>query len=104
MTVYHTPFREQVAEDSGMTGNVSFSVFVGNTKFIQAKGVFAYAGMYGASPLHYTLDIAPFNDKMSFFGFLLILFMLFNALGAAIGNVLGYALLKAGQPKDNGST
>jgi hypothetical protein len=77
-----------------MTGNVSFSVLFGNIKLIQANGTFGIAAIFGDAPLHYELDFTPFSDKMSFFGFLLILFTLFNIVGTTIGSLLGYVFAK----------
>lgn len=94
MTVYHTPFKQQVANDSHMTGNVSFSVLLGNIKLIQANGVFDYTAIFGVTPFRYMIDFSALSDKMSFFGFLLILFTLFNIVGAIIGDLLGYAFAR----------
>ena len=91
MSVYVTPALQRTLQDSEVVGNVSFDVFIANGRVMETKGVFSYAAVFGFVPVRYQLD-SPFSDGFSFFGFLLLLFTMFNMAGFALGLVLAYVV------------
>jgi hypothetical protein len=125
LNVYHTPFEHRQFDDRSISGNVSFSVLIADAKVMEVDGTFHYlsvpvliadakvmevdgtfsyaAGFYGSMPLQYSLDF-PIRNQESFFIFLLILFTLFNIMGALIGIVSTRTLAKRffGKPSHEG--
>ena len=93
LKVYHTPFEHRQFDDRSISGNVSFSVLVADAKVMEVDGTFHYLAVPGSTPLHYSLNF-PIRNQESFFIFLLILFTLFNIMGALIGTVSTRTLAK----------
>jgi len=94
MSVYHTPFVRLLYDGNSISGNVSFNVFLTNTKVIEFTGVFRYAPMFGKVPLLYSINFPFFNSGEAFFVFLTVFFALFNFVGALLGFVVATALKK----------
>jgi hypothetical protein len=103
LKVYHTPFEHRQFEGRSISGNVSFSVLIADAKVMEVDGTFHYLAVPGSTPLHYSLNF-PIRNQESFFIFLLILFMLFNIMGALIGIVSTRTLAKRcfGKPSHEG--
>jgi hypothetical protein len=104
LNVYHTPFEHRQYDDRSISGNVSFSVLIADAKVMEVDGTFRYDGRFlGSMPLHYSLDF-PIRNQELFFIFLLILFTLFNIMGALIGIVSTRTLAKRcfGKPSHEG--
>jgi hypothetical protein len=95
MSVYHTPFERLLYDGIFLSGNVSFTIFITNAKVMEVNGTFHYEHFeLTRIPLFYSLDFPLFNDLQRFFLFLLILFTLFNVMGALIGIVSAHTLVK----------
>jgi hypothetical protein len=91
MSVYVTPARQRIVQGWDVLGNVSFDVFIANGKVLEANGTISYAAVFGNAHVRYQLE-SPFSDGFSFFGFLLLLFTMFNMAGFALGLILCYAV------------
>jgi hypothetical protein len=86
-----------------VVGNISFSVFIANVRVLQTNGTLSYAMMLlpaGGTPVnvtfpfnvpvHYEFGAPFFSNTTAFFGFLVLLFSLFNVLGFTLGMILCY--------------
>lgn len=82
-----------------LSGNVSFSIFILETKASEINGTFYVSRFPTKVPLEYSLDFPLFKNiygfliKEQFFTFLIMLFMLFNVVGAFVGTFMTYTLV-----------
>jgi hypothetical protein len=94
LNVYHTPGRLlQFNTTTGINqGQAHFNIFFANAKTITFNGTYWYYFMYlGPMPFHYKIDFI-FSDSETFYDFLIVLFTLFNVIGALFGILMGTAL------------
>jgi len=95
MNVYLAPLTDQ---GNLIVGNVSFDVLIANEKLLETNGTLSYdliTALKGASgPVSYQLGSPFFSDAIGFFGFLLLLFTMFNVVGFALGLILAYVVSK----------
>lgn len=94
LSVYHTPFALLLYDGSYISGNVSFAILVANAKVMKVDGTFRYPPVFGRVPLPYSLNFPFFDSGEKFFIFLLILFTVFNIIGALIGIASAYTIIK----------
>jgi hypothetical protein len=98
MSVYVSPMAERWIIPgydhvlSSIGGNVSFDVFIANEKVLETNGTLSYAMVYGPAPVGYQLGPPFYSDAVYFFGFLLLLFFLFDMAGFALGISLTYVV------------
>jgi disulfide bond formation protein DsbB len=99
LSVYITPARQRVVQGFDVLGNVSFDVFIGNGKVLEANGTLSYAAVMGSVHVGYQLGPPFFSDATAFFGFLLFLFTLFDMVGFALGLILCWVVSKMLAPR-----
>jgi hypothetical protein len=99
LSVYHTPFIDSLTFDEWYAyGQVGFSTLFAGTNIVRIEGTFWYFyPIEGASPLQYRINFL-FSEPLQFFGCLLVLFTLFNFIGALLGFSLAYAIAKRLKP------
>jgi hypothetical protein len=88
MSVYVTPLRQRIVQDWYVLGNVSFDVFFGNGKVLEANGTLSYGAVFGPEPVRYKLGPPFFSNAIAFFGFLLLLFTMFDMVGFVLGLIV----------------
>ena len=94
LSAYHTPLIRLLYDGMRISGDVSFSFFLTNTKVMEVNGTFSYPPIFGEVPLSYSLDFPLFNNGETFFIFMLTLFTILNMIGASIGIALANTLAK----------
>jgi hypothetical protein len=94
LSVYHAPFESLTYEYPYRYGQVGFSTLFAGTNIVRTEGTFwYYYPIMGPSPLQYNINFL-FSEPLQFFGYLLVLFTLFNFIGALLGLSLAYAIAK----------
>ena len=92
LSVYHTPFENLTFRGDYAYGQVRFTIAFAGANVAQINGTFWYFyPIMGPSPLQYNIDFL-FHDSVEFFAFLLVLYTIFNFIGALVGIGLAYAL------------
>jgi hypothetical protein len=89
LVTYHTP----LANMSDNIGNVSFNIFLSGFKVLGFHGHYWWPAIYGRGPIGYQLD-PPFENAITFFFFLLSLFIVLNIIMVALGTLLTYGLTR----------
>ena len=98
LSVYHTPFESLTYEYPYAYGQVGFSTLFAGTNIVRTEGTFwYYYPIFGPAPLQYNINFL-FSEPLQFFGCLLVLFTLFNFVGALLGFSLAYAIAKRLKP------
>jgi hypothetical protein len=72
-------------------GQAGFSLFFANAKTLVVNGTYSFLAIRGPTPVHYKLDFV-FSDPETFYVFLIVLFTIFNVIGALLGTVLAKTL------------
>jgi len=91
LNVFHSPANQWVEDGRYVDGQVQFSIFIANLRVTAVNGTFWFLMIEGPTPLHYTLDFI-FSDPETFYVFLIVLFTIFNIIGALLGIVFAKAL------------
>jgi hypothetical protein len=94
LSVYHTPFIHLLYDGVSISGNASFTILIANAKVMKVNGTFNFLPVFGRVPLSYSLNFPLFNNKETFFIFLLTLFTILNMIGALVGIALANTLAK----------
>jgi hypothetical protein len=93
MNVFLAPLTQQGNLE---VGNVSFDVLLANAKLLETNGTLSYdliTALKGAqAPVSYQLGSPFFSNAIGFFGFLLLLFTMFNMTAFALGLILSYVV------------
>lgn len=99
LKVYHTPYDRLLFDPPSPSGNVSFNIIIVEAKASEINGTFYVSRFPTTLPLEYSLDFPLFTNmygfliKEQFFTFLVMLFMLFNVVGALVGAFMTYTLV-----------
>jgi hypothetical protein len=98
LSVYHTSWESLTYEYPHAYGQVGFSTLFAGTNIVRIEGTFWYNNRWmGPAPLQYNINFL-FSEPLQFFGCLLVLFTLFNFIGALLGFSLAYAIAKRLKP------
>jgi len=98
LSVYHPPFENLTLEYPYAYGQVRFSTLFADIGILRTNGTYwYYYPVMGAMPLQYDTSF-PFSEPLQFFGYLLVLFTLFNFVGAFLGISLANAIEKKLKP------
>jgi hypothetical protein len=99
MNAYFTPVDQMVELNRTdgyvgipMLGNSSFNIFIAGEKMLGTTGTFLYYAVMGTSRVEYQLGSPFFSNTVYFFVFLLLIFILFNLAGFALGMILCYVV------------
>jgi hypothetical protein len=93
LDVYHTPPNQLTFDGSTsfVRGQARFNTFFASLKSITVNGTFSYPMIRGNAPLNYGLDFV-FSDSETFYYFLIVLFEIFNVVGALLGIIFAKIL------------
>jgi len=93
LNVFHSSGNQLVEDQSAgaVDGQVQFSMFIANLRVTAVNGTFWFSMVRGPTPLHYKLDFIFYDPEM-FYVFLIVLFTIFNIIGALLGIVFAKTL------------
>ena len=92
LNVFHTPADQWTSDGRYDYGQVQFSMFIANLRVTEVDGIFWLREIEGPTPLHYKIDLIFLSDPETFYVFLIVLFTIFNVIGALLGMVFAEAL------------